>query len=86
MTIQTFKVKIGGLKYKARFVDDDEIINKNMLYAFTSFPEFLPHVRENIGKYKLHVTRAIGDKVNDHSKYRVYIEILSTHYKVWAEQ
>lgn len=77
------KVKIGGGKYKARFMEQHEVINERSVYAFDYYTS-AEYIRENIQNYKLYPTRCVGELVSEHNpKHRVYLEITSPHYKTF---
>lgn len=83
--MKTFKVKISGMKYTARFVNGDEVINDRMVYAY-DFYASSEYVRDNISQYKLWPTKSVGELVSDHCpEHRVYLEILSSYYKTYAD-
>lgn len=83
--MKTFKVKVGGMKYAARFVDLDEVINERMVYAYDHYASS-EYVRNNISNYKLWPTKCVGELVSEHCPdHRVYLEILSSHYKTYTD-
>lgn len=86
--METFKVKIGGAKYKARFMGLTETINEKSLYAFESYMG-TDTLRERIldgASIKFLPSKCVGELVGEHAPdKRVYIEILSSHYKTFPD-
>lgn len=84
--MDTFKIKIGGVKYKARFMGLNEKINEKTLHLWCS-PNSPEYIKEQIlcgQSYNFLPSQCLGELVSDHAPdKRLYIEVLSPHYKVY---
>jgi len=74
-------LKIGGIKYKVRIVERDEIITNRMLFSMKEIPDEMMEDYIQSDEWKrlgFNKTKSVGDKVSEHP--RIYIEILSVFY------
>ncbi|MNG36056.1 hypothetical protein D3C84_1229640 [compost metagenome] len=63
----------------------DEVITERSVYAVDSYTS-TEYIRENIDRYKLWPSKCVGELVSEHDTgHRVYLEIISAHYKSFGE-
>lgn len=86
--MKTFKVKIGGGKFKARFMNLDEKINEKSLYAFNNYGGSEAIRAKVLDGEPVHFypSKCVGELVGEHAPdKRVYIEVLSSHYATFPD-
>jgi hypothetical protein len=86
--METFKVKIGGGKFKARFMNLDEKINEKSLYSYSNYGS-AEGLRTKIldgQNVQFYPSKCVGELVSEHAPdKRVYIEVLSSHYATFPD-
>jgi len=86
--METFKVKIGGGKFKARFMNLDEKINEKSLYSYNNYGGS-ESIRTKIldgQNVQFYPSKCVGELVGEHAPdKRVYIEVLSSHYATFPD-